>query len=140
MSDDESYERAIAAEHRRLEAIFAEVMGALREGEPPDAIGDAFAALREAIEAHVDQEDQLYYPALRALRPEHRPAIERLIASHAQFRAHLAEVAALVAGGEVARVGAALEALLRGFAAHEVAEEGMLRALDTELGAVSTAG
>lgn len=133
MTAETSYENTLVAEHRRLESMFAEVLGAIGDGEPQSVVRGAFEFLREALEAHVDQEDRLYYPALRALRPVHRAAIERLMAGHVEFRARLADVDATLAGGSTQQATAQLEALLRGFAAHEVAEETLLGEVDAEL-------
>ena len=138
--EDASHEHAIAVEHRRLEAMFAEVLGALRDGEPTAAIRECFAALRDALEAHVDHEDRLYYPALGTLRPAHRPAIERLIEGHVALRTQLRELESTLDGGDTTRFEAALQAFVLGFAAHEVAEEALLRALDAELRAASRSG
>jgi len=61
---EESAERSIAEQHRRLDSMFEELLAAMREGDEAGVVGDAFARLREALEAHVDHEDRLYYPAL----------------------------------------------------------------------------
>jgi hypothetical protein len=131
---DESYEAAILAEHRRLDALFAEVGIALSEPGASGDAGTAFARLRERLESHVDQEDRLYYPAVRALRPEHRASIRALVQAHEGFRAQLHEIAARLDAGDRGGAEAALRALAHAFAAHEVSEERLLREIDRSLG------
>ena len=140
MPADTSYESSLVAEHRRLESMFAELLGAIGDGEPLDVVRGTFELLREALEAHVDHEDRLYYPALRALRPEHRSAIERLMAGHAEFRARLADVGGALAGGATQQAAAQLEDFVRRFAAHEVAEEALLGEVDADLRASAARG
>jgi len=72
-------EHAVAEQHRRLDAMFAEALAAMRESAAADAIGEAFGRLRDALEAHLAQEDRLYYPSLCALRPVHRPVLDALV-------------------------------------------------------------
>lgn len=128
-----SFEERVAIEHRLLEAIFAEVSAALDDGEPLPAVRDAFARLREALEAHVDQEDRLYYPAVRALRPVHRNVIGGLVGAHELFRSQLGEIDDALARGAIAEAGRALTAFIEAFGEHEAAEERLLRAIDAEL-------
>lgn len=135
MSGEETYESLLVSQHRRLEAMFAEVAGALRDGEPIAAVRATFATVRESLEAHVDQEDRLYYPALRALRPEHRVAIARLVEDHVEFRGQLAAIAQILGAERRDQTIEAVAAFVRSFAAHEAAEEKLLQAVDAELAA-----
>jgi hemerythrin len=132
-SDRHSIEKLIATEHRRLDSIFEEVLGALREGDEAAAVRDAFARLREHVESHVSLEDRLYYPALRALRPAHRDPLLAITAAHEVFRARLAEIAASIEQGAFDAVDAALQAFATSFGAHESAEERLLHQIDAEL-------
>ena len=127
----EAIERLVAAEHSDLECVFAETLRRLRQGAEGAALRDAFARLREELEAHLAREDQLYYPAMRALRAAHRDSLATIMAAHDTFRQRLAEIEASLGGGPGAAVRG-VESLASLFAAHEVAEEKMLHEIDQE--------
>jgi hypothetical protein len=134
MADEKgSYEGVFAAQHRRLNSHFEGLLEALRAGGAPDALRDDFRRLREALEAHVDQEDRLYYPAVRALRPVHRPVLEELVVAHEIFRSQLGAIEASLAEAAFSAAERALVEFVEGFAAHEAAEEALLRRIDAEI-------
>jgi hemerythrin len=122
-------EHAILAEHRRLDALFAETRAAL---EPCDAevARRALEDLLAALAVHFEQEDALYYPVVASLRPDHAARVRDFAAAHARFRAELAEVGRESHEGSRARAREAFEAFARAFASHEAAEEELLRSVD----------
>jgi hemerythrin len=138
--EDRSIERSIAEQHRRFDSMFEEILAALREGEPPEAIRDAFAQLREALESHIDQEDRLYYPSLRALRPAHRSVLDGLAVAHDAFRTRIEEIDARLGARDLGDAERALGAFGEAFAAHEAAEEQLLARIDAELAATASNG
>ena len=129
----ESIERLVAAEHSRLESLFAETLGSLRKAAVGPAVHDAFTRLRDQLEAHLAREDRLYYPALRALRPAHREPLALIAAAHDTFHSQLAEIEASLAKGAPDIALRGVESLASLFAAHEVAEEHMLHQIDQEI-------
>lgn len=135
----EAIKRLVADEHSDLECVFAETLGQLRQGAEGAALRVAFARLRNQLEAHLAREDQLYYPALRALRPVHRDSLAAIIAAHDTFRQRLAEIEANLAGGGTDTAVRGVESLASLFAAHEVAEEQMLHEIDREIRAAGRA-
>jgi len=74
----------VGAVHRSLAAMFEETRAAFRDGDEAEA-AVAFGRLREELETHFDKEDRLYYPAIRALRPDRAEAVNRVERAHAQF-------------------------------------------------------
>lgn len=132
-SERRSIEKLISTEHRRLDSVFAEVLAALTEGDEPAAAHEAFARLREQLERHLAQEDRLYYPALRALRPAHRSALLAIASAHEVLRSRLDAIAASAERGALEEVRGGVEALASAFGAHESAEERLLHQLDDEL-------
>ena len=75
-----SFEQRVAEEHRFLSPLFARALSALEDDGLDPSIA-ALEELRSAVEEHLAQEDQIYYPALWALRPGFevfRPAANRL--------------------------------------------------------------
>ena len=129
----EAIERLVAAEHGDLECVFAETLRQLRQGAEGPPLRVAFARLRNQLEAHLAREDQLYYPAMRALRPCHRDFLATMISAHDTLRQRLAEIEASLAGGGADAAFRRVESLSNLFSAHEVAEERMLHEIDREI-------
>jgi hypothetical protein len=138
--DDESLERQsfecrVAEQHRVLDALFADVLEAVRARDP--GARDAFAKLREGLEVHFGQEERLYYPAVRSLSPSRAESIAAIVRAHDAFRAQLEAVAASLAAARGDEAALRLAAFVDDFALHEAAEEGLLGSLDREIRAAS---
>jgi len=129
--DIRSIEDRISEEHRRLASFFEHLREALGDNDPV-AVRLGLDELEAELERHLSQEDQLYYPALSALRPEHRETLAHFVADHDRFRSELEAISRWVGAGEIPRAHACFEVLAQGFAAHEVHEEEFLRGLETE--------
>ena len=82
-----SFGERVEEEHGKLAPLFDEALEALanRDAQRADSAREAVARLREAIEAHLSHEDEVYYPALWTLRPQHREDLERFVAFHRRF-------------------------------------------------------
>ena len=128
----------IAAEHRELDLLVAEVRALLRRND--SAAGDALADLRVALESHFEREEGPYYPVIWSLRPERKPALMRFIRAHEHFRANMGEVATQLAAGSAAEAGRVLELFAEQFTLHEREEEAVLRSLDRELASAPSRG
>jgi hypothetical protein len=126
-------ESLVRREHRRVDALFAETLDAIGEGEGRQAVRESFARLRETLEDHLEQEDRLYYPALRALRPTHRDALLGFAEAHVGFRARLAELDRALVAETLAAVQGLLGGIAQEFAQHESGEERLLREIDAEV-------
>jgi hypothetical protein len=125
----------VLQEHRRLDALFEDARTALASGLAGNAPARALARLRVALEAHFGQEDRLYYPPIRALRPEHRPVIDELRDGHDVFRRRVAAIVEQVARGAVAEAAVAFDVFTDAFVRHEAREEALLRGLEDEAAA-----
>jgi len=124
---------AVAADHVRLRSLrsrLEELSGA------PEMLADADRGAREltdelvrAIGVHFEaEEDEGYFGALVAGRPELGPPIERLRAEHRRISARGAELLALSESSRVPReVASRLRELLDSFDAHESAENELLQ-------------
>lgn len=128
----EAVEQAVRTEHRRLEELFAELAQALEEPADPESARDAFAALREEFETHIDQEDRLYYATIGALRPSLKPELEGFAEEHVEFRKELATLARLLERDDLAAAQGGFQALKSRFGRHERAEEQMLARAEAE--------
>jgi len=130
-----SVEREVFAQHRRLDALFEEVLDSLRGEHPAEVVDSGLQELREVLETHFDQEDKLYYPTIWALRPELKPQLVRLTDSHGAMLADLDRVRALLDRGEPGEALQGFERLSAVFQKHEEAEEAILSTLDREIDA-----
>ena len=122
----------IEEQHRQLEVLFEGTRSAFGRGEV-DAVRAGFERLREALDAHFDQEDRLYYPPIAALRPGHKIVVAGLGEAHAQFRIRFAEIADALATASLAAAQRAFEAFVASFTRHEVIEEELVRSLESEV-------
>lgn len=128
-------EREVVRQHRELDALFGEVREAFAEPDPCAEARRVLRRLSRALDAHFLQEDELYYPAIAALRPDSREQLRALGRSHDEFREELAAIDAELAADRLEPAEEAFSRFAEGFARHEAAEERILRAIDRELAA-----
>jgi hypothetical protein len=126
----------IVAQHRRLDGLFEEVRNALTQA---GLASEALAALGEALSAHFEQEDRLYYPTVGSLRPEHRATVERFAADHVRFLTRLEDLSRRVEGQLLGEAAQEFERFAADFAGHEAGEEALLRTLQAEIDAARRA-
>jgi hypothetical protein len=122
----------VRGEHRRVESLFLELLDTLARGARPAAVAGSFSRLRAALETHFAQEDRLYYPALAALRPDQRRALDGFALAHEELRGELAAAADALARESSAALAERFAALAARFAGHEAVEEALLRALEAD--------
>jgi hemerythrin len=116
---------SIRAAHDRIDAWFESTRAALAGDEGANACEQ----LRDVLETHFAQEEELYFPALWQLRPEHEKSLRGLISAHATYLAKVDETRELIRTGRPDAATACFGELQKLFAAHEVEEESTLRAL-----------
>jgi hemerythrin-like domain-containing protein len=118
--------RRISSQHRQLDALFALVANAVARGAPREA-RDAFVRFADAVDAHVSLEDELYFPALRGLRPELAVDLEALVGEHRELREQMQTLRGLFDAAfdseTLLRCEAPLERFVSGVEAHEGREE-----------------
>ena len=119
--------RQISEQHVQL----GEILRALR---PAIACGDAQEArslierYRRAIESHFSLEEDVFFPALHGLHPNHGEDLEQLGADHEDFRLQLDRLGALL-DGNLGAFEAGLALYERDLAVHESREERLVREL-----------
>lgn len=123
----------ILAQHRFLDALLGEVRETFQASDAGRSAREAFSQLRGVLETHFEQEEDLYYPAIWALRPAQKAPLEACVGAHTEFRAMLRQISRLLEGGQLRGALEALDALAHGFERHEVLEEAVLAELDREL-------
>lgn len=120
--------RKIAAQHQHIHAILADFDGALANGSR-DLVAELYGRYRSALEAHFALEEEVFFPALHGLQPEHEPELDALSRDHEVF---LAELVGLGERLEDARLDAferAFRDLVRALDLHEQREEVIARSL-----------
>lgn len=120
------------AEHGYLEALLDETKRALQPSANPEQAQRAVAHFVEALTKHLEHEEKIYFPPLRALRPEHKLALKNFQLTHAQLRSQMQAVHSFLHDGALLEAGQAFEQLSAAFKAHEVEEEKLFRVLSLE--------
>jgi hemerythrin superfamily protein len=125
--------KKIADEHRTLDKLFARALTLLEGGNPDLQARDAFAELSEALESHLEAEENLYFPTIWALRPEFKDRLRAFIRAHHYFRGLIQEITGLLDSGEAEEATQVLERLKDEFGRHEGGEEDALCSLDEQI-------
>jgi len=89
--------RRLPVQHAYLDALVATTRRALERNTPAEA-REALHAFRGALDAHFALEEQVHFPGLHGLAPEHDREIEALVLGHHALRDRL-----LVLEGQVGR-------------------------------------
>jgi iron-sulfur cluster repair protein YtfE (RIC family) len=102
----------ILTEDHRLAVGLVEQLEGIRSDEPGNR--DAFQQLKAALELHIRQEEEIYYPAL-AEHEEFADLMDENVAEHEMVRANLAQMSELSPASDdfqsvLAETRAALEA------------------------------
>lgn len=120
----------MAAQHRHLRPIHAELAEALAQQVAVRTAQAHFARYREALDAHFTLEGEMFFPALHGLRPDWGEALARLDREHVELRASLAHVGRRIAAGAPADAGKVLERFTAELRQHEMQEEQLIARLD----------
>lgn len=123
----------VRVDHARLDDLFCELRDAIADGVGPEMVSELFERLRASLEVHLAQEDRVYYPGLRGLRPEHRRLLDAFCTAHDEFRNELGAIAAALGGASDTDLERRIDTMARRFVMHESAEELLLQRIDEEL-------
>ena len=130
--------RQIAQQHQHLNELLREIDHALAAGDRA-RLGKIFAAYRGLVDAHFSLEDEVFFPALHGLHPEHGSELEALSSEHVGFGAQLSRLEADLAADLVDSFERGLRGLVDELNRHETREEKLVRQLsDLGEGARST--
>jgi hemerythrin len=108
--------------HRALGEFFEETRDRL-SGETGRL---ACVQLRNALEAHFDQEESLYFPVVWKLCPDLKVELTGFIAQHANFLERLDKTVAHLESGALPEAQESFTALQKFFAKHELSENSIL--------------
>ena len=120
--------RQIGEQHRQLRELHAALRRAMASQDRQDA-RERFRCYREAVGAHFELEDDVFFPALHGLHPEHAEALESLGRDHDALLDELVRLGSLLEGEAPAAFGAGFDALRAAFASHETREEDLVSRL-----------
>jgi len=114
--------RKIAAQHQHLHAILVDFDVALAEGSR-DRVAEVYGRYRSALEAHFALEEEVLFPALHGLQPEHEPELDALSRDHEAFLTELAGLGERLADDRLDAFEGAFRDLVRELDLHERREE-----------------
>ncbi len=126
-------DRNIIGEHRALEALLKRARTLLGSNGDLRDLRESFEAFRDALEVHLTAEENLYFPTIWCLRPEHETPLRNLIQTHSRFRELLSEIATQLKNGSSQKAAGILERLAENFENHEGLEEKLLGSIDREI-------
>ncbi len=133
MSEQESFESRVVEEHRQLGPLFAGVAEALESGTS-QSVREAIGHLRSVLEAHLAQEDQIYYPALSRLYPWTGASLARFSEFHRRFLDEFEAWQRTVENEASTSASEEFRSFRENFARHEVHEEEFLRQVTSAAG------
>ena len=112
----------IRSQHTQLGELHQLVARALDRGEVHSA-RRSFERFEEALRAHLEVEERIYFPALHGLRPSLAEDIARLVREHDAIVALLPGLRGLLRAGEMELSRERLRDLARLISEHEAQEE-----------------
>jgi hypothetical protein len=115
----------ISSQHQKLDQLHEAVRHDLERRARHTAC-ISFGRFRDALEAHFEIEDRVYFPAVHGLCPEHRGLLDRLSSDHGVFRDELSSIHRLLESDELDESERRLVELIRGLRSHERCEDGLL--------------
>ena len=124
--------RQIGEQHRQLRDLHDGLRAALASGAQPDA-REAFARYRDAVAAHFELEEEVFFPALHGLHPQERTELDALGRDHDALRAALERLLRRLEPASLPDFAPAFEAFRREFASHEKREEALVSRSAEEL-------
>lgn len=117
----------ISSQHTQLGELHQLIVAGLDAGAVHSA-RQAFERFEEALKAHLEVEERIYFPALHGLRPELGADIARLMREHNEIVALLPGLRSLLRAGEMEVSRERLRELAKLISGHEEHEEDLIQA------------
>ena len=115
----------VASQHHQLDQFHEVFENALARGDAP-AAEQSFARFADALEAHFDLEEQVYFPALHGRDPATAGDLAELVREHEALRGAIAEIAAALRARDLEACDGAFSAWLPRLVQHERREEALM--------------
>jgi len=122
--------RQMGEQHAQLAEILAALGPAIEARREADARA-LFERYRDALTAHFSLEEDVFFPALHGLHPEHASELELLGHEHAGLKAQIERLRGLLER-DFPAFGTGVSALVQALASHESREERLARTLSDE--------
>lgn len=117
--------KKIPQQHRHIDELFGRLQAALtRDGLPE--VKETFLQYHGAIEAHFALEDDVFFPALHGLHPEHGAELQKLCDEHRSFSKDLEDLADRLNNLHVETFTSGLRNFVTRLALYESREERLL--------------
>jgi len=120
--------RKMAAQHHHIHEILRDFDRALTGGDR-QRVGEVFEGYRSALEAHFALEEEVFFPGLHGLHPEHSDELNALSDDHATFAEELDRLAEILLHDGLESFGRAFRDLVADLGQHEQQEERIVRRL-----------
>jgi hypothetical protein len=120
--------RKMAEQHQHIHGILRDFDHALADADLP-RLGEIFESYRSALEAHFSLEEEVFFPGLHGLQPQHSAELDALSEDHATFAAELERLADALGQQPLARFERGFRELVGDLAQHERQEERIVRRL-----------
>ena len=120
----------VQAQHRLLGPLFEDLSSALASGTNRGAQTAVFR-LEGAVKAHFLLEEEIVFPVIRGLYPQHHDELDVLVEDHRGLGAGLRTVIDQVLKAQLQLAARSLESFRLAIKDHEYREEILLNALDS---------
>jgi len=120
--------RQLAEQHQHIHQILGELDRAIA-GESRGRVSEVYALYRSALEAHFSLEDEVFFPALHGLQPEHAAELDALSRDHEGFIQSLGRLGERLSTEPLEGFARAFRDLVGEVGRHESREERVVREL-----------
>jgi iron-sulfur cluster repair protein YtfE (RIC family) len=120
-----SESRRIAAQHEELNRLRTAVSERIEEDGAIAAL-ETFIRFMATLDAHMNLEEEIYFPALHGLDSSAGPELAELTAEHVEVRLDTVEIRKLLRDDERERARRAFDGLVWRIAKHEMTEEHLI--------------
>jgi hemerythrin len=129
----------ISSQHEKLNELYADLRRELARSARHNAFV-CFGRFRDALEAHFEVEDRLYFPAVHGFHPHEEPLLSELAREHETFRKELATIGRLLEAHEHEESEELLARLVARLILHEQKEDALLTRISVRRTAGAAAG
>ena len=115
----------ISSQHEKLNQLYAELHREMVRGARHNAFV-RFGRFRDALEAHFEVEDRVYFPAVHGFHPAEAPLLDELGRDHEAFRRDLIRIDRLLEAHELEESSEQLAGVISRLVVHEQKEDALL--------------
>ena len=120
--------RQTGEQHEHIHEILRDFESAVADGDR-ERLVEVFGLYRSALAAHFQLEEEVFFPALHGLHPEHGEELEELAAQHVVVADALDDLALRIESESLDVFAAEVRALVVEMGHHEKREERLVRRL-----------